>query len=141
MANTVLNQLVNRWAGDPRARIARVQYDALSSTRPGMSVGKLAGSDNGQETKGLPFKYHLHQNYPNPFNPETRIQFELPQESAVQLVVFDLLGREVATLVNEFMKAGRYDVTFAATNLASGVYFYRLQAGTFNDVKRLLLLK
>jgi hypothetical protein len=94
-----------------------------------------AGSDN------LPTQYSLAQNYPNPFNPETRIHFELPQDSPARLVVYDLLGREVATVVNEFKKAGRYDVTFSARNLASGVYFYRLQAGTFNDAKKLLLLR
>lgn len=89
----------------------------------------------------LPNAFALSQNYPNPFNPETRIYFELTQDSPVRLVVYDLLGREVATLVNEFKKAGRYDVTFTAASLSSGVYFYRLQAGTFHDVKKLLLLR
>lgn len=89
----------------------------------------------------IPANFELHQNYPNPFNPQTHIPFELAKNDHVRLVVYDLLGREVATLMNEFKKAGRYDVTFAAKNLASGVYFYRLQAGTFNDVKKLLLLR
>lgn len=92
-------------------------------------------------TGNLPTQYALAQNYPNPFNPETHIHFELPQDGPVRLVVYDLLGREVATLVNEFKKAGRYDAVFAAGNLASGVYFYRLQANTFDDVKKLLLVR
>ena len=85
--------------------------------------------------------FTLCQNYPNPFNPETRIHFELPQDNAVRLVVYDLLGRQVMTLVNEFKKAGRYDVVLDAATLASGVYFYRLQTGAFNDVKKLLVLR
>lgn len=92
-------------------------------------------------TDVMPTSFMLAQNYPNPFNPETRIYFELPVDNSVQLVVYDLLGREVATLVNEFKKAGRYDALFNGGGLASGVYFYRLQAGTFNDVKKLLLLR
>lgn len=102
---------------------------------------RMSAQATGRVASNLPTEYLLAQNYPNPFNPETRIHYELPQDGSVRLVVYDLLGREVATLVNEFKKVGRYDVTFAARNLASGVYFYRLQAGTFNDVKKLLLLR
>jgi photosystem II stability/assembly factor-like uncharacterized protein len=93
------------------------------------------------ESEGTPRDFKLSQNYPNPFNSQTRIHFELPQDNPVHLVVSDLLGHEVTTVVNEFKEAGRYDVTFTATNLATGVYFYRLQAGAFNDVKKLLLLR
>jgi len=89
----------------------------------------------------IPANFELHQNYPNPFNPETHIPFELAKNDHVRLVVYDLLGREVATLVSEFKIAGRYDVTFAPRNLASGVYLYSLQAGSFRDAKKLLLIR
>lgn len=88
-----------------------------------------------------PTSYLLAQNYPNPFNPETRIHYELPQDGFVKLVVYDVLGREVSTLVSEFKKSGRYDATYSARTLASGVYFYRLQAGAFNDAKKLLVIR
>lgn len=89
----------------------------------------------------VPTKYELEQNYPNPFNPATTIAYQLPNDGFVTLKVFDLLGREVATLVNEEQKADYYKVTFDAARFASGVYFYRLQVGEFTAVKRLMVLK
>jgi hypothetical protein len=83
----------------------------------------------------------LLQNYPNPFNPETTVEFRLQKTAYVSLRVFDLLGREVAVLVNDIKPAGVYSVRFSAEGLASGVYFYRLQAGTFFDTRRMLLTK
>lgn len=96
-----------------------------------------------------PTVFELDQNYPNPFNPSTTIPYQLPVDGLVTLKVFDLLGREIATLVNEQQKAGYYRVTFDANRLASGVYFYRLQArstnggkaGDFAATKRLMVLK
>ncbi len=87
------------------------------------------------------FKYKLLQNYPNPFNPSTKINFELKKESNVTLKIYDILGEEVATLVNGRKKAGRYTVKFNASNLASGIYFYRLNAGTFTAIKKMILMK
>jgi hypothetical protein len=83
----------------------------------------------------------LSQNYPNPFNPNTTIKFELPTSSHVSLTVYDILGREASVLVNEKREAGAYEVKFDGSNLASGVYFYRIQAGSFVQTKRLLLLR
>ena len=99
--------------------------------------------------KNLPMNYRLRQNYPNPFNPSTVISYQLAGQSRVTLKVYDLLGREVATLVNEVKSAGNYTATFNASNLPSSVYFYRLtantlsssQTGNFNFVKKMLLLK
>jgi hypothetical protein len=88
-----------------------------------------------------PQSYALHQNYPNPFNPTTVINFDLPVSGTISLKVFDLLGREVATLVDGRMEAGFHQVTFDASRLTSGVYFYRIQAGSFSETKRLVLLK
>jgi uncharacterized protein (DUF2141 family) len=96
------------------------------------------------EVGGVPNEFSLFQNYPNPFNPSTVIQFDLPdrgQQHAVSLQIFDLLGREVATLLNEKMQAGPHQVTWNASNMPSGVYLYRLQAGTFTETKKLTLLK
>ncbi len=87
------------------------------------------------------FKYKLLQNYPNPFNPSTKINFELKKESNVTLKIYDILGAEVATLVNGHKKAGRYSVKFNASNLASGIYFYRLNAGPFTAIKKMILIK
>jgi hypothetical protein len=82
----------------------------------------------------------LAQNYPNPFNPTTTIKFQIPSTSFVSLTVFDVLGREVVTLVNEEMRPGRYERLFDGSGLASGVYYYRLRSGNFVETKRVLLL-
>ena len=85
--------------------------------------------------------YELSQNYPNPFNQSTIFNFQCPLKSRVSLKVYDVSGREVATVVNEELNAGSYSVRFDAGNLASGIYFYRLNAGDFSDTKKLILLK
>jgi len=90
---------------------------------------------------GIPTEYSLGQNYPNPFNPTTVISYQLPVVSNVTLRVYDVLGREVETLVNERQTAGNYSVTIDARDLPSGLYFYRLQAGSYTATKKLLLLK
>jgi len=90
---------------------------------------------------GQPLVYKLEQNYPNPFNPSTKIEFALPKQSAVDIKVFNVLGQEVATLVQETLGAGNHAVTFNAKNLASGLYFYRITAGQFTSVKKMMLLK
>jgi len=90
---------------------------------------------------GVPHRFNLDQNYPNPFNPSTVISYTLPISSLVTLKVYDVLGREVQTVINELQNPGNHSVTFSARTLSSGVYFYRLQAGNFSATKRLLLLK
>lgn len=90
---------------------------------------------------GIPTKYDLSQNYPNPFNPSTKINFDLPVDGKVSLKLFDMSGREVATLVNEVKTAGYYTISFNASNLSSGVYFYRLNAGDFTVTKKMMLVK
>jgi hypothetical protein len=95
-----------------------------------------------------PTEYALEQNYPNPFNPSTKIGFKIPASPAggqgsglTALKVYDVLGREVATLVNEELKPGSYEATFNATGLASGVYLYKLTTGEFNQTQKMLLMK
>ncbi len=92
-------------------------------------------------TAQAPGSFLLRQNYPNPFNPSTAIGYQLPGNAFVVLRVFDVLGRKVKTLVNERQIAGKHSVTFDASGLPSGVYFYRLEAGSYHDTKKLLLLK
>jgi hypothetical protein len=86
-------------------------------------------------------EFKLEQNYPNPFNPSTVIRYQIPVNSDVTLKVYDLLGREVETLVNEFKPAGKYEVEFNANNLNSGIYFYNLEADNFRETKKMILLK
>ena len=107
-------------------------------------IMKSTGSEvsDKYEANILPTEFALHQNYPNPFNPATKISFDLPQDSRVNLVVYDLLGREVKRLVNNELKvAGRYTYDFNGSSLASGVYFYRLDTEGFTNTKRMLLIK
>jgi hypothetical protein len=89
----------------------------------------------------IPKDFILLQNYPNPFNPSTSIQYAVGNRQFVQLKVYDILGNEVATLVNEEKSPGTYEVEFNATQLSSGVYFYRLQAGDFIETKKMILLR
>jgi len=89
----------------------------------------------------IPEKFSLSQNYPNPFNPRTVISYELRVTSFAKLIVYDVLGNEVATLVNDKQSAGTYSVEFDGSGFASGVYFYKLEAGEFSETKRMVLLK
>jgi hypothetical protein len=86
-------------------------------------------------------EFRLSQNYPNPFNPTTNIKFQIKNDGFVTLKVYDILGKEVATLVNEKLKPGEYETTFSGSGLASGVYFYKLTVGDFTDIKRMVLIK
>ncbi len=85
--------------------------------------------------------FQLYQNYPNPFNPSTKINYSIPWTSLVILKVYDILGKEVATLINEEKSVGNYKVEFNASNLSSGIYFYRMQAGSFVSTKKFILLR
>jgi hypothetical protein len=97
----------------------------------------VAGSGSGD----LPERFLLEQNYPNPFNPSTTIRYGLPYRSVVRLAVFNTLGQEVATLMQGEQEAGNHEIRFDASGLSSGVYFYRLQAGTNVETRKLLLLR
>jgi hypothetical protein len=96
----------------------------------------------------VPTEFVLYQNYPNPFNPVSTIRYSIPsvtlsgvEGSRVQLKIYDVLGNEVATLVDEYKPAGTYEVEFNAAKYTSGVYFYRLQAGSFVETKKMLMIK
>ena len=102
-------------------------------------ISLVTGVEN--EFASIPEVYSLAQNYPNPFNPSTKINFSIPKQGIVSLKVYDVLGKEVMTLVNESKPAGNYQVDFNGVNLASGAYFYRIESGDFRDIKRMILIK
>lgn len=103
-----------------------------------LNVGPVGVQTN---LTGIPSEFKLDQNYPNPFNPSTVINYQIPVNNFVTLKIYDLLGKEVMTLVNEQKQAGYYNVEFNATNFASGIYFYTVKAGDFKETKRMLLVK
>ena len=129
-------------------RLKQLDLDGTTHYTEGMQVDVTTSVDE----KPVPTEFALEQNYPNPFNPSTRIQFTLPKKKHVKLEIYNALGERIATLVDETRQAGYYSEQFNATGLASGVYFYRMQAGdpssrsagsgqSFVDTKNLLLLK
>ena len=89
----------------------------------------------------IPTKYFLSQNYPNPFNPTSKIKFAMPKAGDAKVIVFDVMGREVQTLVNERLQPGTYETTFDGSALNSGVYFYKITTGNYSETKRMLLIK
>ncbi len=100
----------------------------------------ITGVDDEQKIES-PGSFQLYQNYPNPFNPTTKINFQIPELSFVTLKIYDVLGNEVAELVNEVKPAGEYEVEFKASGLTSGIYFYQLKAANFSQTKKMLLIK
>lgn len=104
-----------------------------------LTINAIVGINNGMT--GIPNVYSLSQNYPNPFNPITKISYAIPKSGLVTMKIYDVLGRELLTLVNQELQAGYYMVDFDGTNFSSGVYYYRLESGTFTDTKKLMLIK
>lgn len=111
--------------------------------RGGITFGQHSHTESlsAESNSALPRSYSLSQNYPNPFNPSTTIHFTIPEAKPVSIKVYDVLGSEVAVLLNEFVNAGSYSVQFNAGSLPSGVYIYRIQAGKFSESRKLMLLK
>ena len=118
----------NIWIGLHDAGISIYNRNGISSVLP-------------NETNSIPISYKLLQNYPNPFNPSTTIKYNLPNDSQIQIKVFDILGRKVVDLVNEEKVAGAYEINFNASSLASGIYFYQLRAADYAETKKMILLK
>jgi hypothetical protein len=115
--------------------------DGFDATVYTLDFANIVVSVDDQIDGQVPDNYSLSQNYPNPFNPSTTITYAVPQNSLVSLSVFDILGNEVQTLVNEIKGAGTYTVSFDAASVPSGVYFYKLEAGNFLSTKKMVLLK
>jgi hypothetical protein len=104
-------------------------------------AGHVVSASEDLSKIGIPDKYELLQNYPNPFNPSTTIKYSIPEEGFVNLTVYNIIGQDVAELVNEHMRAGYYEVTFNANNLSSGFYVYRITSGKFIETRKMVLLK
>ncbi len=107
----------------------------------GLQFNNQLITGTGVVANEVPGKFNLHQNYPNPFNPKTTINYELAKNVYVKIVVYDILGREVKSLVNEIQKAGSYSVIMDASNLASGTYYYRMEAGDYLNTKKMIIIK
>jgi hypothetical protein len=116
--------------GKYKYRLKQIDYDGSFAYLPEIET----------EVK-VPLVFSLEQNYPNPFNPSTKISWQSPMSGWQTLKVFDVLGREVATLLDEYRDAGSYEVEFNALHIPSGVYFYQIKAGEFVETKKMLLLK
>lgn len=112
--------------------IAKVVHEKFSEP---VAVNDKAAANS------VPLNYELHQNYPNPFNPETVIEYSLPNSGSVSIKVYDVLGREIRTLVNTEQTAGKYSINFNAAGLSSGVYYYKLQSGSFVQTRKMMLVK
>ena len=127
-------------------KLTRIDFEPIESLKGCVIDGIVYGDTSfivlDAEDEGLPVNsFKLAQNYPNPFNSSTRIEYSIKKDGMVNLKIYDLLGREVKTLVNENEPAGSYSVKFNAENLPSGVYIYKLTAGSFSAVKKLMLMK
>ena len=114
-----------------------VRMDSLLNTTP---IGIISNNET------IPSNFILYQNYPNPFNPQTTIKYDIPKapftsETHVTLVIYDILGKEVKTLVNEYKKTGSYLVEFDGSNLASGLYYYKISPSNYVETKKLVLIK
>jgi hypothetical protein len=133
----------NASGGDREAEYRITAVDEGNNPSTVQSVTIVYGQGILDKTKSneMISDYSLEQNYPNPFNPSTKISYSIKEEGLVTLKVYDVLGKEVATLVNEHRPAGNYEVEFNASQLPSGMYIYKIQAGSFTDVKKMILTK
>ena len=94
-----------------------------------------------QTNTEVPGSFALSQNFPNPFNPTTKIKFQIPKSGLIKLIIYDALGREVQTLVNEQLSPGTYQADFDGTNLSSGIYYYKLESADYTETKKMVLIK
>ncbi len=133
-----LLQVVNKIKADP---LIGANTEVVTIERMSILMRKYMGLSGAEEEQLTPVKFYLSQNYPNPFNPSTIIGFSLPERQLVTLKVYDILGKEVATLINEELIGGYHERAFNALNLSSGVYFYNLQAGKFSESKKMMLIR
>jgi len=149
-ANAVLGSLLGEDAVNPgtyHATVVNKGYvkasvnGVLIGSGALYNVGEAGQTIDAPANNEIPSSYAVYQNYPNPFNPETSIKYDLPEENDVAITVFDLTGKQVATLVNTHQAAGVHIAVWNARLMPSGVYLYRIKAGTFSDTRRMLLLK
>lgn len=140
-AQHYLTQLQNQYPTDIRTRVASARFASMIDAQGGNGMQKPSIAGGPEVMTSLPTEFALLQNYPNPFNPSTTIKYNLPIDAHVTLKLYDVLGREVLTLVDEQAKGGYHSTTLDASRFSSGVYFYRIQAGDFSQTKKLILLR
>ena len=118
----------------------RVQAKNIGGLGPWSDASNFTVTSVVKEEE-IPTEYSISQNYPNPFNPTTKLKIALPQRGLTKLIIYDLHGRIVQTLINKELEAGYYEINFNANNFQSGVYFYRIQSGDFSQTKKMILIK
>lgn len=145
--NGLSNDLASDIAVTPDNKVLITGYSELiieaNSNQSYISTMMIDWSHSPVQTPGntLPHKFRLHQNYPNPFNPETKITFEIPEASNVEMRIYDMLGRQVDVLVDQYLMQGTHNITYSSLNLSSGIYFYELRSGKFRDIKKMTIIK
>jgi hypothetical protein len=132
---SIIDSLIIKWPSGLEQKFANVTPNIIYNITEGQPIG--VNNNNSI----IPDKYSLSQNYPNPFNSMTNVKWQMINECEAKIVIFDLLGKEVITLVNEKLKPGTYQVLFDASQLPSGIYFYKLTADNFSEIKKMVLLK
>ena len=142
----MIDSLMIDWPGSGTEIYTDVEVNRFYLAREGVGLGPVTGVKEGDFWGSIPQGFELFRNYPNPFNPETRIEFSVPNEAFVRLSVYNTLGQEVATLVDEIQSAGYRSVIWGGRNstgesVASGLYFYRLEAGNIVLTEKMLLLR
>lgn len=133
---------VSYLAHDVAQTFSRIPDGGAWKVVAGLTKGTTnSTANNVKQVSSVATEYNLKQNYPNPFNPSTQISFSIPKEGFVSLKVYDLLGKEVSSLINSSLKAGDYKIAFNAKNLTSGIYFYKLETSDFVQMRKMLLMK
>lgn len=129
------------WIGRTHYEDDLVFDNAGGTSEPEILTRTNPAGPNADRSSTLPKEYRLFENYPNPFNPSTTIKFSIPEKGFVTLAVYDAAGREVSTLVSSQINAGTHELSFNASGLASGLYFYKIAVNNFTDVKKMILIK
>ena len=127
------NVRMNLWLNNPAGPSNGQNVEVIINSFESVSINKISTT--------IPEKFHLYQNFPNPFNPVTNIRFDISKLSPVKITIYNILGKEVTTLVNKKLKAGSYEVDWNGSDYPSGVYFYKLIADEYVDMKKMLFIK
>jgi DNA-binding beta-propeller fold protein YncE len=145
--NLITSNWINQWSSNPSVYPCGLAFDPATSTlwvscwsKDSIYAFNVVTGIEGEQ-KLVSSDYNLSQNYPNPFNPTTTIKYRIPKSSRVRITVLDILGRHVATLVDEFKRIGNYEVEWNGSMQPSGVYFYQLQADQFREIRKMVLVK
>jgi hypothetical protein len=136
----VIDSVIVKWGGGMTQVFTNVAPDKFYKLIEGQSLTEIVIGIS-QISAEVPAKYNLEQNYPNPFNPVTKIRFDVSKTSNVKIIIYDITGRTVQTLVNGYIPAGKYQTDFDASRLSSGTYFYRLETEGYTETRKMILIK